>query len=300
MNFIVLKKFFSSFRLLWSRNLTGTARRYPNFLCIGAQRSGTTWLYENLNRHPDIYLTPCKEVHYLDQRFGPEPHRWHPSRIGCLKNRQAARQGRKAEKWFHLFADSQTVDDAWYAKIFSFAPQSAVLGDITPAYAILPDMGVSHAARLMPEANIIYILRNPVERMVSGAWHELMLGRKGDDLPTWGEFKTELQGERCRSRSRYSQTIKIWQQYFPPQRLLIIFHDDIVSRPHYVLQKVCDHLKVSYDPSFFPSVDTKINSNKAIPAEYLEPARQLARESCEGEIARLSELVKSIPEKWAK
>jgi len=255
-------------------------------------------LHENLNRHPDIYLPPGKEVHYFDQRFGPEPHRWHPSRVGCLKSREATKQGRKAEKWFHIFADSYTVNDEWYAKVFSFAPPSAVIGDITPAYAILPDTGVSHAARLMPEANIIYILRNPVERMVSGAWHELMLGRKGKDLPTWEELKSELQGERCRSRSRYSQTIKTWQQYFPPQRLLIIFHDDIVSRPHYVLQKVCDHLKVSYDPSFFPSVDTKINSNKAIPAEYLERARQLARESCEGEIARLSELVGSIPEKW--
>lgn len=295
---MVFKKFLSCLRLIRSPNSTDSAGRYPNFLCIGAQRSGTTWLHENLNRHPDIYLPPGKEVHYFDQRFGPEPHRWHPSRVGSLKSREATQQGKKVEKWFHLFADSSTVDDDWYAKIFSFAPPSAIIGDITPAYAILPDNGVSHAARLMPEANIIYILRNPVERMVSGAWHELMLGRQEKYLPTLEEFKSELQGERCRSRSRYSQTIKTWQQYFPSQRLLIIFHDDIVSRPHYVLQKVCEHLKVSYDSSFFPSVDTKINSNKAIPAEYLEPARQLARESCEGEIARLSELVSSIPEKW--
>ncbi len=295
---MVFKKLLSRLKFIWSPSSTDSAGRYPHFLCIGAQRSGTTWLHENLNRHPDIYLPPGKEVHYFDQRFGPEPHRWHPSRVGCLKSREATKQGAKVEKWFHLFADSYTVNDEWYAKVFSFAPPSAVIGDITPAYAILPDAGVSHAARLMPEANIIYILRDPVERMVSGAWHELMLGRKGKDLPTWEEFKSELQGERCRSRSRYSQTIKTWQQHFPSQRLLIIFHDDIVSRPHYVLQKVCDHLKVSYDPSFFPSVDTKINSNKAIPPEYLEPARQLARESCEGEIARLSELVGSIPEKW--
>lgn len=295
---MVFKKLLSRLKFIWSPSSTESAGRYPHFLCIGAQRSGTTWLHENLNRHPDIYLPPGKEVHYFDQRFGPEPHRWHPSRVGCLKSREATKQGRKVEKWFHLFADSYTVNDEWYAKVFSFAPPSAVIGDITPAYAILPDAGVAHAAWLMPEANIIYILRDPVERMVSGAWHELMLGRKGKDLPTWEEFKSELQGERCRSRSRYSQTIKTWQQHFPSQRLLIIFHDDIVSRPHYVLQKVCDHLKVSYDPSFFPSVDTRINSNKAIPAEYLEPARQLARELCEGEIARLSELVSSIPEKW--
>ena len=40
--------------------------RLPDFLCIGAQKSGTTWLYHNLKQHPQVWLPPVKELHYFD------------------------------------------------------------------------------------------------------------------------------------------------------------------------------------------------------------------------------------------
>jgi hypothetical protein len=40
---------------------------YPNFLGIGAQKSGTTWLHDNLARHPQVWLPPVKEIHYFDR-----------------------------------------------------------------------------------------------------------------------------------------------------------------------------------------------------------------------------------------
>jgi hypothetical protein len=39
---------------------------YPDFLCIGAQKSGTSWLQRNMETHPQVWLPPIKEVHYLD------------------------------------------------------------------------------------------------------------------------------------------------------------------------------------------------------------------------------------------
>jgi hypothetical protein len=41
---------------------------YPDFLCIGAQKAGTSWLYQNLQEHPGIWLPPIKEIHYFDYR----------------------------------------------------------------------------------------------------------------------------------------------------------------------------------------------------------------------------------------
>ncbi len=40
---------------------------FPDFLCIGAQRSGTTWLHHNLRQHPEIWMPPLKELHYFDE-----------------------------------------------------------------------------------------------------------------------------------------------------------------------------------------------------------------------------------------
>lgn len=41
---------------------------FPNFLCIGGQRSGTTWLHANLNKHPEIWLPPVKEILYFNEK----------------------------------------------------------------------------------------------------------------------------------------------------------------------------------------------------------------------------------------
>ena len=45
---------------------------FPHFLCIGAQKAGTTWLYDNLKDHPEVWLAPVKEIFYFD---GARPSR---------------------------------------------------------------------------------------------------------------------------------------------------------------------------------------------------------------------------------
>ena len=50
------------------RNRRAEEPPLPTFLGVGAPRTGTTWLHSNLRRHPDIWMTPVKEVHYFDKR----------------------------------------------------------------------------------------------------------------------------------------------------------------------------------------------------------------------------------------
>ena len=61
---------------------------YPQFLCIGAQRSGTTWLYRNLSKHPAVWMPPHKELHY----FGAAS--WHPLALLALSPRHENRRWR--------------------------------------------------------------------------------------------------------------------------------------------------------------------------------------------------------------
>ena len=93
----------------------------PNFLVIGAQRAGTTWLYECLREHPEIFLPETKELHYFDLNH---------------------------EKGYE-----------WYFQHFEGASEKAI-GEITPNYYQYPG-AIEKAHALLPEAKFIFILREP-------------------------------------------------------------------------------------------------------------------------------------------
>ena len=287
------------------------ARRFPGFLCIGAQRGGTTWLHANLAGHPGCWLPPAKEMHYFDQVHDVESGRWAPARrayLDGLASVLAARhaQGtlskadRELRRWAAHYADSGLVDDDWYAGLFAAAPRRALVGDITPAYALLDDAGVAHVARLMPEARLFFMLRQPAERMLSGAWHELMLDRRDPAPPTFAELRAELKSERCRGRSRYHRTIAIWSRHFPADQFKVLFHDDVVSRPQAVLREVCAHLGIAYAPALFPSGSEPVNAGREMPAEYRREGLRLATESCRDELEGLSAVVGPLPAGWSR
>jgi hypothetical protein len=104
----------------------------PNFLGIGAQRSGTTWLYTLLGSHPDIYVPKQqKEIHFFDE---------------------------------HYIAG---ID--WYERFFPLpvhASKYRAIGEVTPAYLYYPSVP-ERIKQHIPECRFIAILRNPVERAYS-------------------------------------------------------------------------------------------------------------------------------------
>lgn len=285
------------------------ARRFPDFLGIGAQRGGTTWLHANLSRHPGIWLPPAKEMHYFDQANGIEADRWAPLRRAYLSGLTAVRTARapsarpgRAERellrWAAHYADSAKVDDDWYAGLFAAAPRRALLGDITPAYALLDATGVAHVARLVPRARIIFMLRHPAERMLSGAWHELMFARAEGPPPSLDAFLEELRSVRCRSRSAYHRTLSEWGRSFPAEQFKILFHDDVVHRPHDVLREVCAHLRVDHDRRWFPDAAAPVNVGRGLPEAYRREGWRIAVEACRDELRLLPGLIGPLPPGW--
>ncbi|MFT5924288.1 MAG: hypothetical protein ACI9LE_001287 [Paraglaciecola sp.] len=100
----------------------------PDFIGIGAQRCGTSWLYNCLLEHPDIFM-PQKEVHYFDKLH-------------------------------------KTHDINWYSALFSQASNTQTSGEITPDYMYLKDC-IKEIHKNYPETKLIIILRNPIERSFS-------------------------------------------------------------------------------------------------------------------------------------
>src|SRR6476659_2320083 len=108
----------------------------PDFLCIGAQKAGTGWLYEQLRSHPDFWMPPVKELHYFD-RF------WRSPRVSAAEKRRTARRNARGERDERLLSDRERVcalseiDLPGYAEPFD--PKDKLLsGDITPGYSTLP------------------------------------------------------------------------------------------------------------------------------------------------------------------
>lgn len=157
----------------------------PNFLVIGAMRSGTTWLDGVLRSHPEIYLpSRRKELHFFDQYYD-----------------------RGLE---------------WYKDFFKAIPKPNVkkIGEITPSYLFSPE--VPHRIqKILPDCKLIVVLRNPAERAYSHYGFHLKNHAEKRDFETFVEQETEvfekgLYGEQLQ---RYLQYFSI------DQILILLYED---------------------------------------------------------------------------
>src|SRR5438874_12032199 len=124
-----------------------TQQAGPDFFCIGAQKGGTGWLYDQLRSHPDFWMPPMKEIHYFDRlnkaaENPPErslPYaRTESDRFEIARTRARDDRDRgfldEIDKLFRL----RSIDLESYARLF--AKKGTLLsGDITPGYSILSD-----------------------------------------------------------------------------------------------------------------------------------------------------------------
>jgi hypothetical protein len=203
---------------------TASARPLPDFLIIGAQKAGTTALYAYLRRHPAITGPSWKEVSYFDRHYG-RGEAWYR---GNFPNRVRAR--------------------------------GKLVGEASPSYIFHP-LGPERVKALVPEARLVALVRNPVDRALSHYHHEVALGR--EPLPFEDALDAEekrLRGEEERlaadpsyfsrawwshaykSRGRYAEQLERWLVVFPREQLLILPSEDLGGEPERTHARVLDFL----------------------------------------------------------
>jgi hypothetical protein len=146
--------------------------RFPDFLCIGAQKAGTTWLYHQLRNHPAFWLPSIKELHYFDEVHLPAHQAWvglHRKRFAVNSLRDLVPYNGAEEVAWPIVAElaqlaQLPISDAWYAGLFRQAPEGAVVGEVTPCYSLLPQAGIDHVLRLNPQIRIIFLVRDMIDR----------------------------------------------------------------------------------------------------------------------------------------
>jgi hypothetical protein len=194
----------------------------PDFLCIGAHKAGTTWLYQQLDSHPDFWMPPVKELHYFDQLGGVQ-------RASPPRSRDE-RDLRFLERLQSLSAESG-IDLENYARLFE--PKGSLLsGDISPNYSTLSNDVIRRVVRYFPNLKVILLVRDPVERMWSHLSMEVHYGQiEPFDVTDIGEVNRKLVRRGMLLRSYPSAVVARWKRYVHSERFRVYFFDDLQRNP---------------------------------------------------------------------
>ncbi len=151
------------------------------FFGIGATKAGTSWLQFFLERHPQVHLWVHKELHYFDT-LDQDNLMWQMDQL-CEK-RVALRADMKAaqddatrdrlrfevteiDRWMGVLAREKEAPGAYLAFLKKGRKGKPVVGDITPAYALLSEDRLRMMHGLNPVTKFIYLLRDPIQRLWS-------------------------------------------------------------------------------------------------------------------------------------
>ncbi len=246
------------------------------FVCIGAQKAGTTWLAKVLSRHDDVFITPVKEIHYFDHIAGLSSHlssRKRRSRYRKYHQRMWTqwhrwRHYRAQKAWYQAYMRPE-LSDAWYASLFKERSGKKIAGEATPEYALIGEAGFRHLLRLAPDARIIFIMRNPVTRAWSQLLHLCRVRKLNAAVLSVSEFIEMVEEERFEALADYMPVLEALEKVFPPDRVLLEFYEDIHADREAALARVCGFLGVDFDAGALSGIKKRYNKSQAakMPAE---------------------------------
>ncbi len=227
---------------------------YPDFLIIGAQKAGTTWLYYNLLRHPQVWMPKVKELHYFDEKvryrssifaklWGKrfEDRRWRSQLELRMRNyRNYPNRRVFGEVLWDLKYFLKSPNDKWYASLFEQGRRK-ISGEITPDYSTLGRDAIAHVHEVMPEARIIFMMRNPMERAWSQAMMEFGRGEPVEDIP-FPKLNRHFVNARSRRLSNYMRTLDTWRMFYPEEQIFVGFLEDINFHPNRLMHRLYEFL----------------------------------------------------------
>jgi hypothetical protein len=208
----------------------------PNFLIIGAMKAGTTSLYQYLACHPEVFMASPKELHFFSQAGGTDLDRYESH-----------------------FADAQNA---------------VAIGEASASYTTYPDAsGVpARIAEAIPEARLIYLVRQPIERMRS---HYVQRLSGGDETATID--RALLSEPVYLESSRYAQQVERYLDHFSREHMLILKSEDLRDDRRSTMRTVFEFLGI--DSSYWePSVMEREfyqTSEKRIPRPMVRAMRRV-------------------------
>ena len=220
----------------------------PKFLCVGAQKAGTTWLHEVLSTHPDVFLPRIKELFYFAEFEEGDNGSWRDhvileATIACCneyvhQDRHSLRPGYL--QYLLSFGAADRFTEEWYKRVFSAGWDGAISGEITPEYLSMSPEGIARIKALLGDVKIILILRDPVERLWSQV--RMVANESGrDPLEAYWDIS---RGSALSRNSNYAKYVPIWQKHTLPDNLGIFNFHALARDPVKFYESVLDFLSL--------------------------------------------------------
>jgi hypothetical protein len=230
-------------------------------------KGGTTWLFENLRRHPAIWLPPVKELGWFNLRHGSE--QGEPGNPARIRDRArlgqekllAAPPGPDQARLLACYDDLQRepADEDWYRRLFAHRRAGEVSGDVSPTYALLPPAGIAAALEMNPRLKVLALLRDPAERAFS---HMVM---HAGEPPAEAQLRRMMDGPRWplyAFHSDYAMWLGRWAAAVGRDRLHIETQDRIGAAPQEVLARICAVLGIAPDAKAFRHAGRKVLASR--------------------------------------
>jgi hypothetical protein len=237
--------------------------RLPNFLVVGAPRTGTTSMYRYLSEHPEVYLPAKKELHYFTHDY------------------LTANSNGPKDKEFRY---CQTLDE--YKVFFQRVPSGAkAVGDISPSYLFFPQCIPRIKDLLGENVKIMIMLRNPIERTFSNYLHMVRLNREtltfvealqAEEDRLWQAWRNIWLYKR---HSLYADNVQRYLEAFGPSKVRVILNDDFSKDTLTSLQGVYRFLGITagFVPKNINIMYARSGAENQRPASRPHPIKSLAK-----------------------
>jgi len=237
----------------------------PNFIGVGAPRAGTTWLYELLRVHPELWMPPIKELHYFDSLDPSQSlHRKTQSQRFRIKRYAILRLKHYLASYINFLVRKNLFDKSviktdlafdykffgpgenldWYKSLFETAADKGLIsGEFTPDYGLMQPNLAMLLPQIRADLKVILMLRDPVERTWSNAVFYVTRRLKIDintvSIEQWIEYCFRPQ---CLDRSDYLRMYNTLIDVLPKEQIFIGFFDEVELCPQLLVNNVLEFL----------------------------------------------------------
>jgi hypothetical protein len=213
-----------------------TATRTPTFLIIGVQKAGTTSIYNYLKQHPQVYMSPVKETGFFERDWEQEP----------VDTQRRKKNG--------------IVTWNQYQALFSQATDKHLaLGEASPNYMFHYRLAAEQIQRRLPNAKLIAILRNPVQRACSDYLMN-MRDAIGKQTPLAEQVRSRGDSSYVLLKGKYYEQLKHFINVFGRSQVDILLHDDLKQDSQKFMRTI--YQSIGVNPAFVANTSKKAQTAK--------------------------------------
>jgi hypothetical protein len=221
----------------------------PNFLLLGAPKAGTTALYAYLQQHPQVFMSAVKEPHF----FAFEGH---SLQFNGPRDERGSLTTASVNEW------------GAYQALFAAGGEAIARGEASTMYLYWPGVP-ERIHHYTPDAKLVAILRNPIDRAFS---HFLHLRRDGREWLSDFELALGAESDRIAQNfspawhyhavGQYAEQLQRYRSIFPHEQLKIYLYDDWRQHPRKFLRSLFEFLEV--DATFQPNMSKRHNTTQQV------------------------------------